>query len=675
MTIPTLPQTLLNSLGSQGYDYKPTVKERVDGSPKDYARLLGWVQQQYSSAKSARTKIERQWMLNLAFYRGKQNVAYISTTAANNGFRLLVPPAPPWRVRLVINKVRPALRKEMAKLTAQKPSFTVVPATNEDEDYYAAKAAEQVLEACYADYKLEAVVRSMVWWLSTCGTSFIKCYWDENKKAYKKGPVDPRLGKPSDIQGDTCVDPIVPLYIFVPDLLEEDIEKQAWVIHAFTKSRDWIREYYGKDVETKSTTKSTTDLLEDSFFDVFGSDKPRLQEQILCLEMWIKPGGHPWFPNGGMILVVGDQLYNIEDTYPYAHGQYPFIKFTNVPTGQFYAESVITDLIPLQKELNRTRSQIVENKNMMARPKLIYPKGAIDPNKITSEPGQGIPVELGYEDRIRPLEMPQLPSYVENEIVRIQQDMDDISGQHEVSRGQVPTQVTAATAISYLQEQDDTILALTTASIEAGMAKLGGQILSFAENYWDEERLIKVAGKDESFNIQFLKGSALRGNTDVRVQAGSALPTSKAARQALLLDLFKMGAFGPDPSEFLRIMDLPGVEKVIEGYKVDISQAQRENMKMALGQPQQVHDFDNNEIHLEYHDRYSKTQEYEMLPPEIQQIFIQHRMSHQQALQVNANAAAQAQAVQNLHGAPPNGAMPPNNSSPVGGSVPQVPGG
>lgn len=660
MTTPTLQQTLLNSLASQSQaEYKPSVNELIQSDPKKYAQLQSWVQNQYSQAKNARSKIERQWTVNLAFFRGKQNVAFVQSTVASNGFRLLVPPAPPWRVRLVINKVRPMIRKEMAKLTSQRPSFTVVPATNEDEDYYAAKAAEQVLESNYSDYKIEEVNRSMVWWLTTCGTSYIKCYWDSKKVVPKKGQVDQLTGQPTDIVGDTCVEHIVPLFIYVPDLLEEDIEKQSYVIHAFTKPRDWIQQYYGKEVATKAMIKSTTDFLEDTFFDITGTSKPRLQEQILCLEMWIKPGGHPWFPKGGMILLVGDQLYTIIEEFPYSHGMYPFIKFIHIPSGSFYGSSVIEDIVPLQREYNRSRSQIIEAKNMMAKPRMIGPDGALDPAKITTEPGQYIPVKFGMESLVRILEMPQLPIYVENEIVRIQQDMDDISGQHEISRGQIPTQVTAATAISYLQEQDDTILALTIDSIEAGMAKLGSQLLSFAETYWTQDRLVKVAGKDESFNVQFLKGSALKGNTDVRVEAGSALPSSKAARQALLVDLFKMGAFGNDPSEFLRIMDLKGIEKVIEGYKIDISQAQRENMKMALGQPIEINDFDEHQVHLEYHDRYSKTQEYEMLDDQIKQLFVEHRQAHQQALAVNANQAAQMQAVQMLHGG---GQLPPPNS-------------
>lgn len=142
----------------------------------------------------------------------------------------------------------------------------------------------------------------------------------------------------------------------------------------------------------------------------------------------------------------------------------------------------------------------------------------------------------------------------------------------------------------------------------------------------------------------FLKGSKLRGNTDVRVEAGSALPHSKAAKQAFLMDLFKMGVFAQNPSEFLRILDLRGIEKVLADYKIDIAQAQRENIKMANGSQVSINDYDNHELHLEYHNRFSRTQEYEMLDDQIKALFINHRMQHQQAIAVNMQFAARQQA-------------------------------
>src|SRR6266496_3220886 len=379
--------------------------------------LVMWLNQTYQNMKQQRSTYERKWYISLAFYRGRQNIALINTPASSSGFRLLTPPAPPWRVRMVINKIRPIIRREIAKVVAQKPTFTVVPATNEDEDYYAAKAGEQILEACHSDYGINKINRSRAWWTAICGTGFLKCYWDDRKKVLGRGQINPYTNQPTDVIGDICVQNVMPLHIFVPDLVEQDINNQPYVFHVFTKSKNWIEQYYGTQVASKA--------------------------------------------------------------------------------------------------------------------------------------------------------------------------------------------------------------------------------------------------KVNSIDAVFLKGSHLRGNTDVRVEAGSALPSSKAAKQAFLMDLFKMGVFAQNPSEFLRILDLRGIDKVLADYKVDIGQAQRENIKLAAGVQVNINDFDNHELHLEYHDRYSKTQEYEMLSDQIKAIIINHRKQHQQAIQVNQMfAARQQQLMGNPQPLPSNGNNP-----------------
>ena len=84
-------------------------------STKQAQQLARFVNENYSKMKSARSAVERQWYLNMAFYFGRQNV--IPQNVKGVGSRLIVPPAPPWRVRMVVNKIRPIVRRELSKLT------------------------------------------------------------------------------------------------------------------------------------------------------------------------------------------------------------------------------------------------------------------------------------------------------------------------------------------------------------------------------------------------------------------------------------------------------------------------------------------------------------------------------------------------------------------------------
>lgn len=602
--------------------------------------ILSWVAKAYEEARRERQKIERQWYLNLAFYFGQQNVSGVNSPTA--GFQLRVPNAPPWRVRMVINKIRPIIRHETARLVSQKPIFTVVPATTEDEDQAAARVGEQIFTSVYDEKEVDYILHQVAFWSSITGSGFMKSYWD------------PVARDANGVPGDICIENVNPFHIFPANQSEEDLNKQPYIIQASTKTPEWVKTRYGFDAPANIMASN---VLEDAFQTLVGT-RVTPRREVLVIEVWLKPGAHPKFPLGGLITVVGGQLVQRIDRFPYSHMQLPFYKVDLVPTGRFFGESNITDLIPLQREYNRTVSQIVEAKNLMAKPKLIAPRGSINPRQISSEPGQVILYQPGF-DRPSELPMPPLPGYVLDQLDRITADIDDISGQHEISRGGTPSQVTAATAISYLQEQDDSKLAYAITSIERAVQRLGRHVLKYVEQYWDTPRTVRVVGRDGAFEAQQWLNSSLRGNTDVRVEAGSALPRSKAARQAFVMDLLKLGIIPPEQG--LDLLDIGGIEKVYENYLVDKRAAERENLKMSsinpevaiqiMSQPEQQVDpntgqiistpkqpimptnsWDNHQAHIEFHNRFRKTQQFELLPEVIQAVFEDHVQQHLQVL-------------------------------------------
>lgn len=342
------------------------------------------------------------------------------------------------------------------------------------------------------------------------------------------------------------------------------------------------------------------------------------------LEFWIKPG-HPMLRDGGMVTIVGEQIVQVVDGYPYAHGEFPFSKLEMIPSGKFYGDSVITDLLPIQREYNRTRSQIIEAKNLMGKPKILAAKGSINAAQITSEPGQVLFYVPGYPE---PKEMAHapLPQHVMQEVQQLQEDIDDISGQHDISRGKNPSQVTAATALSFLQEQDDTKLSDAITSLEEAVEKLGKHILSHVSQFWTTERTVQIVGADGSFDAQVYKGESLGGNLNVRVEAGSALPQSKAAKQAFVMDLIKL--FPQYADKGLELLEIGGIERIYEEYLTDKRQAQRENIKMSAGAPVEVNDWDNHQVHIDIHNTFRKSQEFEMMDDQLKMMFQEHVDMH-----------------------------------------------
>lgn len=598
---------------------------------------IQWVKDQYITIRNARTTTERQWYLNLAFFLGKQNVALVRPTVGPiTTTRLWVPPAPYYRSRPVINRIRATIRTELAQLTGNRPNASVVPASSEDRDMYAAMAGEQIWYNLYTENSLRSKIRTSMWWTLICGTGYMKSYWDFEKQ-------------------EICFIPETPFHVMVPDFREITLEGQPWLIHAQAKSPEFIKMNF-PDAMPSSTNAS--EILEDSFLNLAGTKTGQNQKTVLVLECWIKPGQHPMFPEGAFYTVIGDKLVQGFKGWPFSHGQYPFAKFDHIPAGKYYSTSLVEDLIPLQKEYNRTRGQIIEAKNRMAKPQLVAARGSVDPSKITTEPGQVIEYIPGFP-KPEPLVLSPLPNYVLEELNNIKDDWNDIAGQHEVTHGQVPPGVTAATAISYLQERDESKLSHTFDSLEEGVEKLAKMALSYVHDYWQTERIIRVTGPDGSFDAMSFKGSDLANNLDIRIEAGSALPTSKAAKQALIMDLMKMGFI--DPQKGLEVMDMGGINKIYEQIQVDRRQAMRENLRMGQvdaqmmmqynqqnqmmmqANPQQfegqlppiivpTNTWDNHKLHIEVHNDYRKGQAFENLSPETKALFETHVQSHIMAM-------------------------------------------
>lgn len=646
---------------------EPLDLESSRAARKQREAIVDWIRQRYQRIKTDRVQIEQQWYLNLAFYFGKQYVRILRPDASSGitATKLWTPPAPYYRQRPVINRIRPTVRTELSQLTANRPNASIVPATAEDRDMYAAMAGEQIWYNHYTDKKLKHKIRRCMFWTLTCGNGFMKQYWD-----YNSGPMgekeNPETGGVEKYQmGDIVYEPETPFHILVPDFREAEIESQPFLIHAQTRSPEWVQSHLGKNVKASGGART---FLEETFLNVMGVEQAEQKKNVLVLECWVKPGADPLFPNGALLTLVGDELVQALEGWPYEHKEFPFSKFDHIDSGKFYNTSSVEDLIPLQKEYNRTRGQIIEAKNRMAKPQLVAPTGSVDVKKITSEPGQVIFYQPGMNPP-EPLPLQPIPNYVLQELDTIKSDWADIAGQHEVTHGEVPPGVTAATAISYLQERDESKLSMTFDSLEEGIEKTAKQTLQMVQQFWDEPRTVRVVGEEGAFDALVFKGADLHNNFDVRIEGGSALPQSKAAKQALIMDLMKMNFV--DPQKGLSLMDMGGINKLYEQIQVDERQAKRENMRMARvteemfiryqqqnmqimqkneehfgvgpdGTPLDppiiipVNNWDNHEVHIEMHNNFRKSQAFERLPEPNRVLFDQHVMQHIMAMGVES---------------------------------------
>ena len=571
-------------------------------SPLEKQRLLAYLEMQYNACKQDRIVFERQWYINVAFYFGKQYVQW-APGVNNNLTRLYEPPAPRWRVRLITNKIKPIVRREIAKFTKEKPQFYALPASSEDADVAAAKAAESIAMFQLDQTKFNARIRQVAFWESLCGTAFIKDSYNASTN-------------------QSQIEALSPFHIYVPNLQEIEIENQPYVIHSTGMLPDLVEDRYGVRLTPDSFGSGAT-LEQKMFNSVSGTQKNNL---VQVKEMWVKPCRK--YPEGAVITWASEQILYVHTPWPYSHGEYPFTKFDHVPTGRFYGGSVVDDLIPLQKEYNRSRSQIIEAKNRTSKPQLLAARGSINPNKVTSEPGLIIEYTPGFPAP-SPLQPVSLPSYVIQEQDRLDKDIMDVSAQGEIAKGDTPPGIEAASAIAYLQEESDSIFGPTLTNMEEGVEKIGQHLLSHAKDFWDEKRKVTVVGANKAAEVHYFSMADIDGEIDLRVEAGSAMPRSLAAKQAFLFQLVDRGL---PLDRAMKYLNMAESGKLYEEIHIDEQQVDRENLKLISGEAIGINTWDAHDQHVLGHNNKRKTQEFELADEVTKRQFEMHVMMHMMAM-------------------------------------------
>jgi hypothetical protein len=577
---------------------------------KNEAEKVAEFEKMYLDIKDARLTFERQWLLNVAFYFGKHYVTWVST---QNTQKLVETKAPSHRVRMTINKCKVVVRTEMSKLLKERTRGYVLPNTSDDADKAAARQASKLYETLEkpAALGIQAKMREAVFWMSVTGNGFIKVYYDKSSKDFTGTP------------GAITVESRAPYNIFVPDLLELDIERQPYIIDVMTKPVQWVKDTYG--IETTPDASAVLSTINSRMLSSMGLTGDKSTDgKVTVKEIWIKPCAK--YPKGAKAMWVHNKIIDFKEGWPYKHEQYPFIKLDHIPSGGFYTQSTLNDFIPLQKEYNRSISQIIESRNLMSKPQWVVQKGSVDVNKMNSQPGLIIEYLVGTQPP-RTEAPPPIPGYLADLINRVQSDMNDVSSQHEISKGSTPPGVTAATAISYLQEEDDSKLSLTITSIEEAVEKIASQVLSLVAQFWTVERQITVTGESSSYEVKAFSAAAIRGNTDYRVEHGSAAPRSRAGKQAFLLELTDRKLISPEQA--LKYMDMHETSAFYEDTQRDGRQAEKENLMLAAGDTAlTIHTWDEDIPHIVSHENFMKTEQFDLLKPEIQELFVKHVKAH-----------------------------------------------
>ena len=643
-----------------------------------------------------REVMERQWKLNLSFYKGKQYVFYnrrsrrIESLPTDDGDK------PRYRVRMVANQIAPLSISLLARLTKTKPTFFATPASASYEALKATEVAETLLEFWWDKLSLAEKREEAILWGIICGNGFWKVSWDTSvgssiklmvspdgqpilspmmehffRQELLKSNMDPAEFEKEVFEGEIRLDVLAPFDVLLDDTAQvfEDC-KYAFCMHPMSPNE--IKSRYGADLKANAINKYPDETLPNSYMS--GSNKTKENVRIVYYGYFIPTAANP--EGRYVVFVKNPDIVLYDSPWPYPFKILPLVKFPGMRVpGQLYDTSVVENAIPLQKELNRTLSQMIEYKNLTLKPQMLAPVGSLR-QRMTDEPGAIFEYNPVAGKIPEAIPLPGLPSYVFEHVQDLGQRIRETFGLNEIMQGEVPPNVEAGIAIDLLQEAASDRHAPQILMLEKSLERAGNLMLQLAQKYYTEPRMLVINGAGSKPKIERFESADIIAGVGVKVETGSGLPRTRAGKQARVMQMLQMGLL--TPTKAYKYLDMADFKTLQAQFQADEDQASREHdvlmdggiineaearraqqdLMMSMmqkdpntGEPvpldpnamQQAMDagymplsYENKQIHLEQHGFFMKSPEFESMPPIIKDIFYKHYQLTRQAIEAEA---------------------------------------
>ena len=547
----------------------------------------------FEATKRDRQARERQWKLNLAFYKGKQYSYFprgsdrLDTLAVEDGEK------PRHLVRLVSNQIITGAHSLLAQLTKTKPQLYASPGSGSDADIKAAQMAERLMEYWWGDMQLDAVLDEALLWSIIAGQGYWKIDWNPHASKQMRFMLDP-MGKPIlddamktifaaqleqqgiPVQekvvylGDIRVEAMSPFDVYL-DPVAKVFEDCKWCILTHSLDPDEIKSRWGVDILPNAVPTDQDSIT--SYSGTEGGGEPSVRK-IFC--GYFLPS--PVQPKGRYVVWIDGEDKKILEDKPFETSTLPLAKFPGLRIpGSVYDEAPTTHAVPLNKELNRTISQIVEHKNLTINPVMMVPIGSLRTRR-TNEPGQVLEYSPVGDREPKFAEVPGIPAYVFDHLANISARIKEVFFSVDVLEGKVPPNVEAGIAIDLLQEMATDRIAPIVKLIELALARAGQIMLSLAQKNYIEPRLLKIKGSGGSTQVKKFTKSDIDSGVSISAKVGSGLPRTRAGQQAQIERLVNLGIMTPERAQ--KHLDLGSMKSLQAKFQSDEDAAYRSIDKM-----------------------------------------------------------------------------------------------
>ena len=287
---------------------------------------------------------------------------------------------------------------------------------------------------------------------------------------------------------------------------------------------------------------------------------------------------------GGILLDEAKDLYK--------HGLYPFVLDVYTPIeGIPVGDGLIQECAPMMRYINRYAAYIDANLRMASKGRLLVDRSAgLDKEALMDWETDVVEGDRIDASALQWMQTQPFTGAATQQLLQLQTDIKQDSGQNQFTRGETAGGVTAASAISALQEAGGKITRLRTNVLNQGYKAIVEQVIWLISQFYDKDRMLMVTGREStqsrrevSASPERLFGKHKSGHLPpppytVQVQVQRRNPLRQQAQNELFMQAYSMAAQAGAQfplSVLFQLLHVDGKERILPVLKEFDMQAQQ----------------------------------------------------------------------------------------------------
>jgi hypothetical protein len=575
--------------------------------------------------------------------------------------------------RISTNLYRTFLRQVETTVTSSKLNYEVSAINGDYDETQECIAAKNILSYYQDEKGVDGLNRDTLERALLYGEMFLTPRF--NTELGEMAAMDPETGKPV-TTGDLEFKLHNPTDVIRNFRSQSNASIKWWIIREKVGRYELAAKYPDQADKIISTSEHSQDMNRQYVWDIQSrlqeGDSQEDNEEVTIYTLYHEKSGIAGCEHGREVLICGDAV--LEDG-PLTYKHSPVVRLSVGDVDKtILGYSFMWDILPLQQAVDALQTALVTN-NLNHSLQLIWsPTGDIQMNRLT----EGCSV-ISSAQEPKPIQLVQSSPETYKLVEILQKFMGMVTGSNQVSQGQVPTGVSAASALALLSAEAVRFQSRVQDAYAQFCGQTGQKAIEALQAHAKEAAPIvySIVGKDRRSAAASFSRADISSIRKVSVKLGSAIMGTVSGR-VQIADNLLANKMVQNSQEYLTVIETGVLDRIDDSELMENQLIKSENERLQKGDGTiQALKTDRHIWHIQQHKAVLSDPDVRM-NPQIVQATLDHIEMHEQLIPQVQSDAVMAQICGLPFVPPPPGPPPgPDQGPPPGpdqGPPPPMPG-